>query len=53
MRPLEVVQVVLCMSDLHRISCTEFVGLPPLIVVSAVFTAAAWLLLPFIQFVDD
>ena len=29
------------------------IGLPPLIVVSAIFTAAAWLLLPFIRFVDD
>ncbi len=28
-------------------------GLPPLILVSAVFTGAAWLLLPFIRFVDD
>ena len=29
------------------------IGLQPLIIVSAVFTAAAWLLMPFIKFSDD
>lgn len=29
------------------------IGLPPLIIVSAVFTAASWLILPFVKFVDD
>lgn len=29
------------------------IGLPPLIIVSAVFTAATWLLMPYLKFADD
>lgn len=29
------------------------IGLPPLIVTSALFTAAAWLILPYLKFADD